>query len=239
MTLVSSTQTFEISTQRDSTVTIIDRYLLVQFCKIFLICFVSLAGLYVVIHIFTNLDEVVQITGESGGLESLVFDFYGPRVLDVFNRIAGILVLVAAVFSIALMQRKREATATEAAGITKARLIRPVLIAGLIIVALVATSREIYIPQYKAMLVRSLTNWKSTGTVPMHHQKDFESGVLIKGHELVIGESKITNIELTLPQRVRSDLKDLKSQHGIVKAADPSTGIPAGILLQVNVEPEK
>ena len=85
--------------------TIVDRYLLFQFFKIFLVCFLSMAGLFVVINVFTNLDEVVLISGTNGGAESLVFDYYGPRVLDFFNRTAGILVLVASVFSIALMQR--------------------------------------------------------------------------------------------------------------------------------------
>lgn len=99
--------------------TIFDRYLLFQFSKIFLICFASMAGLFVVFHIFTNLDEVVEISGTTGGFHRLVQEFYGPRVLDFFNRMAAVLILVAAVFSLALMQRRRETTATEAAGITK------------------------------------------------------------------------------------------------------------------------
>lgn len=219
--------------------TIVDRYLLFQFFKIFLVCFVSFSGLYVVIHVFTNLDEVVEITGQSGGTKTLIVDFYGPRVLDFFNRTSGILILVSAVFAIALMQRRREATATEAAGITKWRLARPIIFASIFVIGLAAVSRELYIPKYKAMLVRTLTNWTATGSVPMHQFKDLETGILVKGDELILSESQITDIQLTLPRSLRSEFIDIKAESGIVMSADPAASRPAGVLLNLNIEPQK
>ena len=73
--------------------TIFDRYLLTFFFKILLICFISFAGLFIVIHAFTNLEEVGAIIDQSDGLEKLFFEFYGPQVLDLFNRMSGILIL--------------------------------------------------------------------------------------------------------------------------------------------------
>ncbi len=219
--------------------TIVDRYLLFQFFKIFLVCFLSMAGLFVVINVFTNLDEVVLISGTNGGTESLVFDYYGPRVLDFFNRTAGILVLVASVFSIALMQRKRESTAAEAAGITKARLVRPLIIAAIVVIGLAALCRESYIPKYKAMLVKSLTNWTTTGTVSMHHQKDLETGILIKGDKLIIDEATVTAIHLTLPRYLSSEFIDIRAQLGKIQDQDPQTGAPSGVLLTGITEPKR
>ena len=115
--------------------TIFDRYLAILFFKILVICFFSFAGLFVVIHVFTNLDEVGAIVDQPGGFEKIFFEYYGPQVMDLFNRMSGILILISAIFSVSLMQRRREfATAIEAAGVTKARVVRPVIFASIFIV---------------------------------------------------------------------------------------------------------
>lgn len=213
--------------------TIIDRYLLFQFFKIFAICLISFAGLYVVIHAFTNLDEVVEISGQEGGVESLVFDFYGPRVLDFFNKMAGVLILVAAVFSITMMQRRRETTATEAAGVTKARLVMPVIFAALFVIALAAICREVYIPKYKAMLVRSLTNWTTTGVVEMNHYRDFATGILIQGEQFNVADQTITDVQLKLPRHISPDFLEIKAEYGVLR--HKTKNHPAGVLL-INVD---
>lgn len=222
--------------------TVIDRYLLFQFFKIFLISLVSFAGLYVVIHVFTNLDEVVVISGEDGGLKSLAFDFYGPRVFDFFNRMSGVLILVAAVFSITMMQRRRETTATEAAGVTKARLVLPVIVAAIFIIGAAAICREVYIPQYKAMLVRSLTNWTTSGMVAMNHYRDYETGILFQGDQFDIAEKTITSVQLKLPRSISPDFLEVKAEYGVIGKFGGGSEAAAqrnGLLL-VNVEdPDK
>lgn len=219
--------------------TIIDRYLLFQFFKIFVVCLISFSGLYIVIHVFTNLDEIVEISGKPDGIKTLVVDFYGPRILDFFNRTAGILILVSSVFAIAMMQRRRESTATEAAGITKWRIARPIIFAAIAIIALAAASRELYIPKYKAMLVRSLTNWTENGSVPMHQVKDVASGILIKGDQLMLNESRITDIQMTLPRSLSNEYLDLQAESALILAADPNLNRPPGVLLDVNFEPQR
>ena len=213
--------------------TIVDRYLLFQFFKIFLICLISFAGLYVVIHVFTNLDEVVAITGQEGGLSSLVYEFYGPRVLDFFNRMAGVLILVAAVFAITMMQRRRETTATEAAGVTKARLVMPVIVAALFIIAAAALCREVYIPKYKSTLVRSLTNWTTSGIVDMNHCRDVRTGILIQGNSFDVAKKTITEVELKLPRHISPEFLEITAGFGVVREATADQ--PAGLLL-LNVD---
>ncbi len=214
--------------------TIVDRYILAQFFKIFLVCFISMAGLFVVIHVFTNLDEVIEIAGTRIGIQNLAFDFYGPRVLDFFNRMAGVLILVAAVFAISMMQRRQETTATEAAGITKGRLIRPVILAALLVIVAAIICRELYIPKYKSTLVRSLTNWTSAGAVPMNYQKDFATGILIQGEELVISENRITKVQLKLPPQISPNFLEVQAENGIV--TEPTDTLPAGLkLLDIDV----
>ena len=120
--------------------TILDRYLLFTFLRIFVVCFLSFAGLYVVIHLFSNLDELTALSKESSWAE-LMWAFYWPRMAELFDKTAPIMALVSGIFSIHLMQRTSELTAIEAGGITKFRALRSVLLAGVVVIALTVVNR--------------------------------------------------------------------------------------------------
>ena len=216
--------------------TIVDRYLLMLFFKIFLICFVSFTGLFVVIHLFTNLDELAEAGEQNRGLLNMVVEFYGPRALDIFCRTAGILVLISAIFSLSMMQRRREMTAIEAAGIPKLRLVRPVFVAALIVLSVAVVCREWWIPQVKDRLVRTAENWQNTGSVPMNFQKDAATGILIRGDQLVIDKEMIGNPDVQIPVYLDENLANIRAEWGVISPATRRR--PAGLLLQNVSSPE-
>ena len=82
-----------------------------QFLKTFVICYVSLMGLYVVFDVFTNLEEFLRCGREQGSVLGLVVSFYSYRALLFFDDMAGLLSLVAAMFSMAWIQRHNEMVA--------------------------------------------------------------------------------------------------------------------------------
>src|SRR5205814_9631524 len=100
---------------------ILDRYLLRQFLRTFAICFCSLAGLYVVIDAFGNLDDFIKVAnehlGEHGGLWKIMGEYYGYRTIGFFDRTSGSLTLIAAMFTIATFQRFNDLTALQPPGI--------------------------------------------------------------------------------------------------------------------------
>ena len=199
--------------------TIIDRYLLILFFKIFLICMISFSGLFIVIHLFSNLDDLVEASDKNGGLPKMLFEFYGPRLLDIFNRTGGMLVLISAIFSLAMMQRRREMTAVEAAGIPKSRLVRPVFVAAVIVLSISVINREVWIPEVRDRLVRTPQNWDDTGRVPMNFQKDVRTGMLIRGEEIFIAEEKITNPEIQIPIHLHDNISRIRGATGLIKPA--------------------
>src|SRR3979490_225921 len=96
---------------------IIDRYLLQQFLKIFLICFCSLTGLFIVIDGFGNLEEFISYaSGKRGGLLAVMGEYYGYRSITFFDRTSGILTLISAMFPVTWIQRHKALPAREAAG---------------------------------------------------------------------------------------------------------------------------
>lgn len=90
---------------------IIDRYLLAQFLKVFVICFLSLTGLYIVIDGFANLDDFMIYADKHGNLLPVMAEYYGYKSLAFFDRTCGILTLIAAMFTITWIQRHHELTA--------------------------------------------------------------------------------------------------------------------------------
>ena len=216
--------------------TVFDRYLLKSFIKIFLISFVSFSGLFVVIHLFTNLDELQELADKTGGLGPLVVDFYGPRLLDLFNRTAGVLVLVSAIFAVSMMQRRGELTAILAAGIPKSRVVRPIIFAAIVMIGLSIANRELVIPKIKDKLVRTPKNWTDDGSVDMKFQKDHLTGLLIRGDQLMLKENKITETDIQLPMHMSSKIPRLHSQWSTIEPAKEWR--PAGILMHQVTEPE-
>ena len=198
--------------------TILDRYLLFLFLRTFLVCFLSFTGLYVVIHLFSNLDELSALSTESGWGE-LMLDFYGPRVAEMFGKTAPVLALVAGIFSISMLQRNRELTAIEAGGITKLRALRSIIFAGLVIVALTVANRELLIPQFKDRLVRTPQNWHDRGKVPMNPREDLRTGMKFRGKEFFVGQKKITEANVQLPLAISVSVPRI--------AADSATLVPA------------
>ena len=196
---------------------ILDRYLTFAFLKIFLICFVSLSGLFTVIHLFTNLDEIMEIAKARGGMKEALLDFYGPRTLEFFDRMAGVLVLVAAVFSIALMQRRRELTAIEAAGVGKFRIVRPVLFMAVILIGLSVANRELLLPKFKDQLTRTAKNYVQSDLVQMNIIKDHDTGLLIRGEELEPVYSRVNEAVIQLPIYLSDSISRMNAQYGYLK----------------------
>ena len=135
---------------------LIDRYLLRSFLWVWFICFCSLTGLYIVIDALTNLEEFLKIAEKTQRNFVVVMgDFYLYRAISFFDRTSGILTLIAAMFTLAGLQRYNELTALLAAGTSKWRIVRPIIVAGACMALLAALNREIIMPAHRAKLTRS------------------------------------------------------------------------------------
>ena len=128
---------------------IIDRYLLRQFVQTFLICFLSLIGLFVVIDLFTNLEHFVTAGREAGGVMSFIAQYYMYKTIPFFDRTGGLLALVSAMFTVSWIQRHNEMTALMAAGVSRFRVLLPIIIAVAVVSLILAANREILMPRYR------------------------------------------------------------------------------------------
>ena len=179
--------------------TIIDRYMLRQFLQVLAICFLSLAGLYIVIDAFNHLDHFVDYAGAHGGLLTTMGEFYAYRSLAFFDWMSGILALVAAMFTVTWIQRHHEMTALMAAGIPRLRVLRPVLIAAICVSFLAVANRELVIPQTRQQLATDSKNLGGQQQAAMQSRFDSQTDILLGGETIVFAEKKINRPNFVLP----------------------------------------
>ena len=161
-----------------------DRYVLFLYSRVFVICFLTLSGLLIVVQVFTNLDEMIAFGKVRGGFVQGLVEYFSPYVLSIYDRMCGLLTLLATMFVVSWLKRTNELTALLAAGISKGRIVRPILIVSAVLIGLSAVSRELLIPNYSAMLSKTPQELLGESIRPILPTEDVEQGTLIAGLNL-------------------------------------------------------
>jgi lipopolysaccharide export system permease protein len=178
---------------------ILDRYLLRQFAMNFLACFVSLTGLFIVVDLVGNIDDFLKVSGQNGGgFWSIIGEYYGYRTIGFFDRTSGILTLIAAMFTMAMFQRFNELTAIQAAGVPKARIIKPIIIAVLVITGLAVFNRELVIASVRDRYSRNAQDLFGEVGKDMDQKRDMLTDVIIGGKKTYANKQRIESATFTL-----------------------------------------
>ncbi|MEX0791998.1 MAG: LptF/LptG family permease [Pirellulaceae bacterium] len=214
---------------------LIDRYLLLQFLKSFAIFFTSFTGLFIVIDSFNNLDEFLQYGEMTGSTAGVLFDYYFPRVFTFFSMTSGVLTLIAAMFTVTLLQRNNEMVALLAAGVPQGRIVRPIIAAVAVIIGLSVINREMIIPAYMDQLTRNAQDWMGDRSKSLNPKYDNRTDVLINGSSTVAKEMRINSPNFRLPRTYEGLGNRLASDRAYYQA--PAQGRPGGFLLEDVSEP--
>ena len=198
---------------------ILDRYLLTQFVQVFIICFLSFVGLFVVIDAFQHLDRFIDFADTHGSLLGVMGEYYAYRALDIFDRMSGVLALIAAMFAITWLQRHNEMTALEAAGISKLRIVRPILITAVSVSLFAAANRELIIPNCREQLARDARDLAGQKQHPVVPCLDHETDIYLGGLQLSMADRRIAGPSFDLPPTLR--------KHGSKLVAKEAFSLPA------------
>lgn len=209
--------------------TIIDRYVLRQFLQIFVICFLSLGGLYIVIDAFQHLDSFSSYAEVRGSLLGAIGEYYAYQSFDLFDRTSGILAMIAAMFTVTWLQRHQELTAIMAAGISKFRAIRPILIAAVMVSFLSMLNRELVIPQVRNELTRDTKDLSGSEQRDLEPRFDGQTEIVLGGDKTVAKERRIVKPTFVLPDSLSKYGKQLVAENGYFM--EPTADHPAGYLL--------
>jgi lipopolysaccharide export system permease protein len=141
---------------------ILDRYIAKSFLTGYGISFGVLIGLRVIIDLFVNFDEFAE-RAHAGAWTVIrnIITYYGLNVTLYFRDIAGVIIVVAAAFSLGKMVRNNELVAMIASGVSAKRIVLPILILAVLFTGLAVADQEFLIPSISDKLAR---NADETGT---------------------------------------------------------------------------
>ena len=199
---------------------IIDRYLLRQFLSNFFICFLSLTGLYIVFDAFANMEEFLHYADKEGGLLRLLGTYYLYHSVAFFDRIAPLLTLVAAMFTITWIQRHNEMVALMSAGISRVRVAAPVFWAAVAITLFSTVNRELVIPRIGDELARRPQDLVGDKPNDVHFCYDNQTNIWLRGESAYRDHLRITKPDFLLPPTLDAYDKVVTGETAFFKPAD-------------------
>ncbi len=210
---------------------IIDRYLLQQFIQVFFICFCSLTGLFIVFDAFANLDEFMQHAGDDGNLLAIMGEYYAYRSVYFFDKTSGLLALISAMFTVTWIRRHNELTALMAAGVSRSRVIFPVILAAITVSLIAAASRETVLPRIQHELSRVPRDLAGEQGQVFRARYDNETVILIGGKFSYRSDRRIEASQFNMPPSLAAYGNQIVAANAFFRPADPETGRPSGYLL--------
>jgi lipopolysaccharide export system permease protein len=132
---------------------LLDRLLIRGYLKAYFICLASLLSLYIVVDLFTYMDD---FTDQHHGLLPVlkhITVYYGYKITQIFDKLCEVIVLLAAMFTIAWMQRSNELMPLLSAGVSTHRVVRPILCSACVMLGLSVLNQEFIIPPIGNFLV--------------------------------------------------------------------------------------
>jgi hypothetical protein len=137
-------------------VKILDKYVAGNFIFGYIIALMVLVGLRSVIDLFINLDEFAEHSDLGTWMVfGNVLNYYSVQSALYFRDFAGMITVVAAVFSLGRMTRNNELIAVMASGTSLKRVIAPIVLLAILFTGLLIVDQEFIIPRLANQLVRS------------------------------------------------------------------------------------
>ncbi|MCE9548053.1 MAG: LptF/LptG family permease [Planctomycetia bacterium] len=212
-----------------------DRYLLRQFLWVLGIFFSSFLGMYVVADLVNNYDELAAHAAGHGGIVRVVAEYYGQRSLSFFDQTSPLLILIASMFTVAAFRRHNEMTALLAAGISKARIVKPIIAAAVLVTALAAVNREVCLPALRQQLSYNAQDLSENHLRDIRAVYDNETDIQINGAGLVVKSQEIDRPSFFLPRALGRYGQQLTAKRA--RYLDGDQQHPPGYLLMALQQP--
>jgi lipopolysaccharide export system permease protein len=180
-------------------VKLIDRQMIRGYFKAYIVCLASLLSLYVVVDLFTNLDDFTNHSKSLWAALFRIFAYYGYKVSQIFDRLCEAIVLLAAMFTVAWMQRSNEQVPLLSAGISTRRIVTPVLLCAFFMLSMTVVNQEFIIPRIADKLALDRDDPGGQKTIPV--RSAFESNQLhIDGDRAVRRDRTVSCMYVTIPE---------------------------------------
>jgi lipopolysaccharide export system permease protein len=189
---------------------ILDRERYRAYFKSYVICSTALVGLYVVIDAFSNFDEFSKRAVGAVEMFSIMGRFYLVRMSQFYDRLCGVIGMMAAVFTVTWMQKNNELLAMLAAGVSTQRVIRPVWISALVVSGLAVVNQEFIMPPLGEELQKTHSD-DGLRKVQVYFRYDAQ-GILIHGREADRNAKTVLGFNATLPFTIFGTMHEITAR---------------------------
>jgi lipopolysaccharide export LptBFGC system permease protein LptF len=212
-------------------VRILDRQRYWSFFKAYVVCYVSLVGLYIVIDAFSNLDEFSKRAEGVVEIAQVMGRFYLIRQSLMFDQLSGVIGMMAAIFTVTWMQRNNEQLAILAAGVSTHRAILPVLVASVLVSGLTVANQEIIMPTFAEELAKSHDD---DGQAAVHVTGRYDpSNVYIHGLDADRASRTLIPFAATIPKDIFGSIRYIKGRQATYVPPDhPTAPLKGGWLVR-------
>ncbi len=203
--------------------TLIDRQMIRGYFKAYAVCLTSLLSLYIVVDLFTNLDSFAKPGQPLLITVGNITAYYGYNSFLIFDRLCEVIVLLAAMFTVALMQRNNEQVPLLSAGVSTRRIIAPVLGCACFMLTLAVLNQEFVIPRIADKLL--LTRDDLSGEKPLQvHGKYDHNGIHVMGEKAVRLGQKVYEFSVVIPEKFNGTMVRLQAREAKYEPTGPRSG---------------
>ena len=208
----------------------IDWLLIKGYFKAYVVCLVSLLSLYIVVDLFMNLDEFTSHHQSMVGVAKHIGSYYGYRMTKFFDQLCEPIVLLAAMFTIAFMQRSNELLPLLSAGMSTRRVVLPVLASAWVMLSLAVANEEFIIPRVANHLTLERDDPDGGKEVTVHGAYE-PNGILINGERGQRHGQIVRNFYCTIPGSVGGRLLEVSAAEARYVPRTPDQPRTGGWLL--------
>jgi len=211
--------------------TTFDRYLLGRLLHTFAVFFVATYGLYIVIDLFTNVDDFQQSTSSAAELALRIGQYYLYRSSEYFELAGPTLVVTSVMTTLSLLQKNSETFPLLAAGIPAFRLLKPLLAATVVMNVALVVNQELVIPNIAAQL-QTPRGSDAALVQKVEPVYDYSNHLMhIDGTQVLVEEKTLIDATFTLPSpELARDICTLKAERAVYTSRTDNR--PAGWLLR-------
>ncbi|HVC97086.1 MAG TPA: LptF/LptG family permease, partial [Pirellulales bacterium] len=125
--------------------------------------------------------------------------FYVYRSIYFFERMSNMLTMIAGMFTVTWIQRHNELTALMAAGVSRKRVIMPIVVASALVSLTTAAGRELVIPRMSRELEKDPKNLTGENGETIRPRFDDATNILLNGVQSFGDERRIYKPSFRLP----------------------------------------
>jgi lipopolysaccharide export system permease protein len=209
---------------------ILDQQRFWAFAKAYVICFVTLVGLYIVIDAFENIDEFAKRSDTVGELFYNMGYYYLIKMSGFYDRLCGVITMMAAVFTVTWMQKNNELLAMLAAGISTQRVIRPVMISAIAVSGLAVLNQELMMPRIAADLEKHPSD-DGKQKIGVTTREDSRKLLLAASGQADRAHKTVFAFSATIPATVAGEIVEVQANQARYFPPDSKTPLAGGWLL--------